>query len=85
MLDIIVPFLANVSVPNTAVDWNYSTTPQIGLNERVLPYPRGFVLGGTSSVSKPHLFPVSSLSDESQILWSIPGVGGFIRQNYYWD
>ncbi|KAJ7452774.1 aryl-alcohol-oxidase from pleurotus Eryingii [Mycena galericulata] len=51
VLDIIVPFLANISVPNTAVDWNYSTIPQIGLNNRVLPYPRGFVLGGTSSVN----------------------------------
>ncbi|KAK7042187.1 GMC oxidoreductase [Favolaschia claudopus] len=51
LLDIIVPFLANVSVPNTELDWNYTTTPQPGLNGRSLPYPRGFVLGGTSSVN----------------------------------
>ncbi|KAJ7075178.1 GMC oxidoreductase-domain-containing protein [Mycena belliarum] len=51
VLNIIVPFLANTSVPNTAIDWNYTTTPQTGLNNRVLPYPRGFVLGGTSSIN----------------------------------
>ncbi|KAJ6575612.1 alcohol oxidase [Mycena vulgaris] len=51
VLDIIVPFLASVATPNTAQDWNYTTTPQAGLNGRVLPYPRGFVLGGTSSIN----------------------------------
>ncbi|KAJ6498872.1 aryl-alcohol oxidase [Mycena sanguinolenta] len=51
ILDIIVPFFAPRATPNTAVDWNYSTTAQVGLNGRSIAYPRGFVLGGSSSVN----------------------------------
>lgn len=36
---------------NTALDWNYTTTPQAGLNQRTLPYARGHVLGGSSAIS----------------------------------
>jgi choline dehydrogenase-like flavoprotein len=32
-------------------DWNYTTIAQTGLNNRTIPYPRGFVLGGSSSIS----------------------------------
>ncbi|MBV8914942.1 MAG: GMC family oxidoreductase N-terminal domain-containing protein, partial [Acetobacteraceae bacterium] len=35
----------------TAVDWRYVTTPQPGLAGRVLPYPRGKVLGGSSAIN----------------------------------
>ncbi|KAF7357745.1 Aryl-alcohol oxidase [Mycena venus] len=34
-----------------AQDWNYTTTPQRGLNGRSIAYNRGFVLGGSSSVN----------------------------------
>ncbi|KAJ7121245.1 aryl-alcohol oxidase [Mycena crocata] len=51
VLNIIVPFFAPRATPNTAQDWNYTTTPQAGLNGRSLAYPRGFVLGGSSSVN----------------------------------
>ncbi|KAJ7497617.1 alcohol oxidase [Mycena latifolia] len=51
VLNIIVPWFALRSVPNTPQDWNYTTTPQVNLNGRVLSYPRGFVLGGSSSVN----------------------------------
>ncbi|KAJ6494966.1 aryl-alcohol-oxidase from pleurotus Eryingii [Mycena vulgaris] len=51
VLDIIVPFFCTRATPNTAQDWNYTTTPQVGLNGRSIPYPRGFVLGGSSSVN----------------------------------
>ncbi|KAF7376521.1 Pyranose dehydrogenase [Mycena sanguinolenta] len=51
VLDIIVPFFAPRATPNTAVDWNYSTTAQVGLGGRSIAYPRGFVLGGSSSVN----------------------------------
>ena len=34
-------------------DWNYTTTPQSGFNGRSVPYPRGRILGGSSSISKP--------------------------------
>ncbi|KAF7362801.1 Choline dehydrogenase, mitochondrial [Mycena venus] len=51
VLDIIVPFFCVQATPNTAQDWNYTTTPQVGLNNRSMPYNRGFVLGGSSSVN----------------------------------
>ncbi len=44
------PFLA-VSLPGTSVDWNYSTVPQVGYNDRAIPYARGHVLSGSSSIS----------------------------------
>lgn len=46
-----VPWLAQVLTPNTIVDWNFTTTPQIGLGNRSISYPRGRVLGGSSSVN----------------------------------
>ncbi len=39
------------SMGNPAVDWCFSTEPEPGLNGRVLPYPRGKVLGGCSSIN----------------------------------
>lgn len=51
VLSIRVPFLAPAAAPNTSVTWNYTTVPQIGLNDRTVPYPRGRVLGGSSSIS----------------------------------
>jgi choline dehydrogenase len=35
----------------SAFDWAYVTTPQAGLDDRVLSYPRGRVLGGSSSIN----------------------------------
>ncbi|KAJ7876151.1 aryl-alcohol oxidase [Mycena olivaceomarginata] len=51
ILNIIVPFFATRATPNTPQDWNYTTAPQTGLAGRSVPYPRGFVLGGSSSVN----------------------------------
>lgn len=52
VLDVIVPFLGPQATPDTPQDWNYTTTPQAGLGGRSIAYPRGFILGGSSSVSK---------------------------------
>ncbi|KAJ6589469.1 aryl-alcohol oxidase [Mycena capillaripes] len=49
--NIIVPAFSTRATPNTPQDWNYTTTPQVGLNSRAIAYPRGFVLGGSSSVN----------------------------------
>ncbi|CAL1710566.1 unnamed protein product [Somion occarium] len=49
-LNLEVPFLG-VTLSGTQVDWNFTTTPQNGLNGRVLPYARGFVLGGSGSIN----------------------------------
>ncbi|KAJ7159783.1 aryl-alcohol-oxidase from pleurotus Eryingii [Mycena filopes] len=51
VLDIEVPFYCPLATPNTAQDWNYTTTAQPGLNSRTVPYPRGYALGGSSSVN----------------------------------
>ncbi|KAJ7237049.1 aryl-alcohol oxidase [Mycena haematopus] len=42
VIDSIVPFFVNnlLSGPNI-YEWNYTTTPQVGLNNRVIPYQRG--------------------------------------------
>jgi choline dehydrogenase-like flavoprotein len=47
-----IPLLAPTLTPNTLYDWNYTTTAQPGLNGRSVSYPRGRILGGSSSVSK---------------------------------
>lgn len=47
-----VPFLATQNIPATPVTWNYTTVPQVGLDNRTVAYPRGRVLGGSSSISK---------------------------------
>jgi choline dehydrogenase len=33
------------------VDWGFATTPQPGLGDRPIPYPRGRVLGGSSAIN----------------------------------
>ncbi|KAK0472980.1 alcohol oxidase [Armillaria novae-zelandiae] len=46
-----VPFFCPETVPQTPLDWNYTTVPQSGLNNRPISYPRGFGLGGSSAVN----------------------------------
>ena len=38
-------------LPESDVDWGYSTVPQPGLNGREVPWPRGKTLGGSSSIN----------------------------------
>ncbi|KAI0777900.1 aryl-alcohol-oxidase from pleurotus Eryingii [Irpex lacteus] len=45
-----VPFLGT-SLAGTAIDWNYTITPQIGLAGRSFEYTRGKVLGGSSCLN----------------------------------
>ncbi|KZT03818.1 GMC oxidoreductase [Laetiporus sulphureus 93-53] len=50
--EIAVPFLEfSEVISNPNISWNYDTTPQIGLNNRSINYPRGKVLGGCSSIN----------------------------------
>ena len=51
-LEMQIPILAPGLTPNTAYDWNFTITPQPGLDNRTLPYIRGRMLGGSTSVSK---------------------------------
>lgn len=50
VLDSMVPALAT-SLERTTFDWNYTTLPGIGMNNRSIDYPRGRILGGSSSHS----------------------------------
>ena len=53
-----IPFLAPTLTPYTPYDWNYTTTVQPGFNGRSIPYPRGRLLGGSSSVSTSSSFVI---------------------------
>ncbi|RXW17381.1 hypothetical protein EST38_g8468 [Candolleomyces aberdarensis] len=50
VLNIEVPYFASRRM-GSPYDWNYTTVPQPGLNGRTIPYPRGRVLGGSSSIN----------------------------------
>jgi choline dehydrogenase len=39
------------TLQGSELDWRYVTTPQRGLDGRVIPYPRGKVLGGSSTIN----------------------------------
>ncbi|KAJ7606755.1 aryl-alcohol oxidase precursor [Mycena polygramma] len=51
VLDSIIPMFPSLLNPNTPFDWNYTTTPQSGFNGRSIDYPRGHMLGGSTSVN----------------------------------
>ena len=51
-----IPFLG-VSLPQTPIDWNYTTTRQLGAGLRSIPYTRGKVLGGSSCLSECEISP----------------------------
>ncbi|KAF5368019.1 hypothetical protein D9758_004328 [Tetrapyrgos nigripes] len=50
-MNITIPFLTTHASPGGPFDWNYTTTPQTGVSNQTIAYPRGFVLGGTSSIN----------------------------------
>ncbi|KAI5453685.1 hypothetical protein NCC49_005505 [Naganishia albida] len=49
------------SLLNTDYDWQYKTAPQANLGDRVLDWPRGRVLGGSTAVNGLYLVRPSSL------------------------
>ncbi|KAJ7821311.1 glucose dehydrogenase short protein [Mycena olivaceomarginata] len=50
IIDSSVPFLVeNLLSGPAAYEWNYTTTPQVGLNNRAVPYQRAHVLGGCTA------------------------------------
>jgi choline dehydrogenase-like flavoprotein/SAM-dependent methyltransferase len=46
-----VPAAVGAILRNPKVQWGYWTAPQVQLNDRTLPTPRGKVLGGTSAIN----------------------------------
>ncbi|TFK37746.1 alcohol oxidase [Crucibulum laeve] len=49
--DLQIPLFAPRCPINSPFDWNYTTTPQKGLNNQVITYARGYVLGGSSATN----------------------------------
>src|SRR6185312_17146935 len=39
------------TLSGSALDWRYATVPQPGLDGRIVPYPRGKVIGGSSVIN----------------------------------
>ncbi|TFK24010.1 aryl-alcohol oxidase [Coprinopsis marcescibilis] len=50
VLETTVPYF-HPFLHNTKYDWNFTTVPQTHLNNRVLDYARGHILGGSSSIN----------------------------------
>ncbi len=46
-----IPLLAGVAYWHRSTNWNYVTTPQPGLDGREIKWPRGKVLGGSSTIN----------------------------------
>ncbi|KAK7055880.1 mitochondrial choline dehydrogenase [Favolaschia claudopus] len=51
VLNSIVPMFLPLLNPDTPYDWNYTTTPQGGLDGRSINFARGHMLGGSTSVN----------------------------------
>ncbi|KAJ7039330.1 alcohol oxidase [Mycena alexandri] len=49
VVDSEAPFLVGEMLAQPIWSWNYSTTPQVGLNGRTIPYQRARILGGCSA------------------------------------
>ncbi|KAF5328368.1 hypothetical protein D9619_013247 [Psilocybe cf. subviscida] len=79
MQNVQIPFLGPTLTPNTPIDWNYTVVPQRGMNNRVYPYPRGKILGGSSSVN--YLFHQFGSNDDWNRLASVSGDSGWSWSN----
>ncbi|KAF8991666.1 aryl-alcohol oxidase-like protein [Cyathus striatus] len=69
-----VPFLVTETA-QSRYDWNYTTVPQKSLGNRILTYPRGFVLGGSSSIN--YMAYTRGPSDEYNRLAKLTGDNGW--------
>ncbi|KAF9458890.1 aryl-alcohol-oxidase from pleurotus Eryingii [Collybia nuda] len=74
-----IPLMGLSLTPNTMLDWNYTTTPQPGLNNRAIAYPRGRVLGGSTSVN--YMVYMRGSSDDFDRYASVTGDSGWKWDN----
>ncbi|KAF9559579.1 aryl-alcohol oxidase-like protein [Agrocybe pediades] len=70
-----IPFLVGDATPSTSFDWNYTTVPQQGLAGRSVAFPRGRVLGGSSSVN--FMYYTRGSSDDFDRLARVSGDDGW--------
>jgi choline dehydrogenase-like flavoprotein len=84
------PGLSTTLQSNPAYDWQYSTAPEPGLNDRKVKHPRGKLVGGTSAInSHSVVFPnyewhdriaQDLLSDSGRAEWSSQGMRDCYRR-----
>ncbi|KNZ75849.1 Choline dehydrogenase, mitochondrial [Termitomyces sp. J132] len=89
VLNSIVPFFA-FSLEHTIYDWNFTTTPQSSLDGRIVPFPKGHILGGCSSING-MIYTRGSSSDFNRFAkvtgdegWSWNNIQKYIRKNERW-
>ncbi|KAF8962123.1 hypothetical protein BDZ97DRAFT_1920795 [Flammula alnicola] len=73
------PFLGPTLTPNTPYDWNYTVVAQAGMDGRTFPYPRGRLLGGSSSAN--YLFHQYGTFEDWNRLANISGDSGWEWSN----
>ncbi|KDR79239.1 hypothetical protein GALMADRAFT_223476 [Galerina marginata CBS 339.88] len=73
------PFLGPTLTPNTPYDWNYTVVPQAGMQGRTFAYPRGRLLGGSSSAN--YLFHQYGTNEDWSRLSSASGDSGWLWSN----
>ncbi|KAJ8521474.1 hypothetical protein ONZ45_g1835 [Pleurotus djamor] len=83
------PFLWQ-SMVGSRFDWNFTTVPQPGLNNRVAPFPRGRALGGSSSING-MAWTIGSSEDYDMIAeltgdanWSWDRLQPYLRKTERW-
>ena len=69
-----VPLLAGVAYWHKPTNWNYLTVPQPGLDQRQIKWPRGKVLGGSSTING-MMYMRGNAADYDQ--WAQAGCGGW--------
>ncbi|TFK31625.1 pyranose dehydrogenase [Crucibulum laeve] len=89
VLSSIVPGLA-LQLAASPYDWNFTTTPQKGLNGRTVSLPRGYILGGSSSING-MVYTRGSSSDFNRFAavtgdqgWSWNSLQPYIFKNERW-
>ncbi|KAF9477982.1 alcohol oxidase, partial [Pholiota conissans] len=73
------PFLGPTVTPNTPYDWNYTVVPQAGMDNRTFPYPRGRLLGGSSSAN--YLLHQYGPNDDWNRMGAVTGDPGWAWDN----
>ncbi|KAF5381665.1 hypothetical protein D9615_005467 [Tricholomella constricta] len=91
VLEAIVPFFFSAFFAKSQYNWNFTTTPQLALNGRVIDYPRGHILGGTSSING-MFYTRGSSSDFDRFAketgdpgWSWENLQPYIRKTERWS
>lgn len=78
---ITIPFFGPQASPHTTFDWNYTTIPQEPLNNQLIAYPRGYVLGGSSSTN--YMVYTRGSSDDYDRFADLAGDDGWNWDNLF--